>query len=67
MNTYSIPELKAQIDQIETEKNEIVDHARNTHFMNQNSKHFFCSQMTLEYNQRINTVTALIHELEGKS
>jgi len=67
MNAFTIPELQNQIIQIEAEKNEIIDHARNTRFMNQNSKHFFCSQMTLEYNQRINTVTALIHELEGKS
>jgi len=67
MNTFTIPELQNQIVQIEAEKNEIVDLVRNTCFMNQNSKHFFCSQMTLEYNQRINTVTALIHELEGKS
>ena len=67
MKTFTIPELQNQITQIEAEKNEIVDHARNTHFMNQNSKHFFCSQMVQEYNQRINTITALIHELEGKS
>ena len=67
MTAFTIPELQNQIIQIEAEKNEIIDHARNTRFMNQNSKHFFCSQMTLEYNQRINGVMAVIHELEGKS
>jgi plasmid maintenance system killer protein len=67
MNAFTIPELQNQIIQIEAEKNEIIDHARNTHFMNANSKHFFCSQMELEYNQWINANWALIHELEGKS
>jgi len=67
MNTCSVPELQSQIVQIEAEKQSVVDFVRNTRFMNQSSKHFICSQLTLEYNQRINTVTAIIHELEGKS
>ena len=67
MNTFTIPELQNQIIQIEAEKQSVVDLVRNTRFMNQSSKHFICSQLTLEYNQRINGVMAVIHELEGKS
>ena len=67
MNTYSIPELKAQIAQMEEEKQRIVDLVRSTPFLCKSTKHFFCSQMAVEYNQRINENLALIHDLEGKS
>ena len=66
MNTFTIPELKSQITQIESEKQTIVDLVRSTKFMDIGTKRFFCSQTTADYNNRIGAVTALIHEMEGK-
>jgi len=66
MNTFTITELQDQIVQIEAEKQTVVDLVRNTRFMRASSKHFFCSQTAAEYNERANSVRALIHELEGQ-
>ena len=67
MKTFTAPELQNQIIQIEAEKQNIIDLVRNTHFMDGSSKHFICTQATMEYNKRIQANRALIHELEAQN